>query len=238
MCIRVGTYESKKDAEFLATIYSNRDGELQNTVFAFLASDGKRRLMRTGRGPSFFFDSDKDMAQAMRRLLKRHGKGKKVSPKTARLPFQVDLRRAMNISSCDRRPLLVVRGKNKKANDALIENLAKVAWTDPIVGRCLYVNAPGAKKPKYLVGNDRINGYLLVAPDDLGLTGRILKSIPINTDTKKLTASVLAAIRLHQRTEKDVRRLSRKARRQGVSWETAVPISDTRGKGGRRGRDR
>lgn len=234
MCIRVGTYESKKDAKFLATIYSNRDGELQNTVFAFLASDGKRRLMRTGRGPLHFFDSDKDMAASMKRMLKQHGKGRKPNAKLVGLPFQVDLRRAMNIASCDRRPLLVVRGKNQKTNQKLIEGLAKVAWTDPIVGRCLYVNAPGLKKSKDLVGSDCSSGYLLVAPDDLGMACKVLKTIPFNKSTKKLKEAVTAAIQLHQRVEKNMHDLNRQARRQGIRWETAVPITDSHARGGRR----
>ena len=49
VCVRLTTYEDKEEGEFLKSFHVTRSGELENTVAALLAPDGKRQLARASR---------------------------------------------------------------------------------------------------------------------------------------------------------------------------------------------
>src|SRR5271156_4216622 len=66
--IRLTTYENATEAKFLKTICPTGSGQLENTVFAILAPDGKRQLTRASRSPREAFDDAADMARAMNRI--------------------------------------------------------------------------------------------------------------------------------------------------------------------------
>lgn len=55
ICVRLATYESKEEGKFLESIFTGRSGLLENTTFALLGPDGKKRLSRAGRGPQHLF---------------------------------------------------------------------------------------------------------------------------------------------------------------------------------------
>ena len=46
VCVRLTTYEDKEEGEFLTTFRVTCSGELENTVFTILSSDGKKQLAR------------------------------------------------------------------------------------------------------------------------------------------------------------------------------------------------
>ena len=49
VCVRLATYESAAEGQFLASICPTGSGELENTVFAILSPDGKQKLARVSR---------------------------------------------------------------------------------------------------------------------------------------------------------------------------------------------
>ncbi len=64
------TYEDAEEAEVLRWVFSDRAGNLHNTSFGILSSDGKRKLSRTGRSPSMVYDSEKEFERALREIAK------------------------------------------------------------------------------------------------------------------------------------------------------------------------
>src|ERR1019366_3502566 len=51
VCVRLMSYENKDEAAFLKSFGASKSGELENTVYCILASDGKRTLIKATRGP-------------------------------------------------------------------------------------------------------------------------------------------------------------------------------------------
>ena len=101
---------------------------MQNTVFCILAPDGKTKLIRAGRSPAWAFggkrgpgiheqpdDVINDMAKAMSAIAKRYPG--KASGKQAQLaiPYLADVRLALNVTACDRQPLMVLYSQPKNS---------------------------------------------------------------------------------------------------------------------------
>ena len=67
ICIRLLTYESEAEYEFMEELLGVQKGTLPNTVFCMLAPDGKTRLSRPSRSPSVF-RTPENLATQMQRL--------------------------------------------------------------------------------------------------------------------------------------------------------------------------
>ena len=61
VCVRLSTYESKEEAEYLSRIFTRR-GQLENTVFCIMSPDGKDKLVNAGRSPGWAFPGSEDQA--------------------------------------------------------------------------------------------------------------------------------------------------------------------------------
>src|SRR3569623_2296466 len=68
VCVRLATYEDEKEAEFLKGPVRTRSGELENSSFAVLDSDGKKKLTQSGRGPRRLYADADELAQDLERL--------------------------------------------------------------------------------------------------------------------------------------------------------------------------
>ena len=77
-----------------------------------VAPDGKTRLTRTGRSPSYVFGYETntavpDMIRTMQRMTRRYAKKGATHEELLELPVLANLRLAINVASCDNHPLVV-----------------------------------------------------------------------------------------------------------------------------------
>jgi hypothetical protein len=227
VCIRLATYESKDEAKILKSIFLGRSGELENTVFAILAPDGKTKLSRAGRSPKRIYSDAGDMAQSMDRIIGRY----KVSGKTKNeLPVMKTVRLALNVASCDKLPLVVTF--NKKENDlkATNEILLPIVWGSA-KGRAVYAKTLKEADLKILKGELK-EGVLVIQPDAYGQKGTVLAHL--NPKAKDFEKHFLKALKAHKAVEKDTRDHVRKGRSNGVKWDTEIPPTDPGPRGRRR----
>src|SRR5213593_3144251 len=124
VCMRLLTYESAEEAKVLTSLFVGRSGNLENTTFALLASDGATKLARAGRSPAAAFRDAQDMASAMDEIVRR---GAADRPAPSALPLTKTVRLALDVAACDGLPLVVVRGDDAAKRSALIERLAAAA---------------------------------------------------------------------------------------------------------------
>src|SRR5436305_8036895 len=107
VCVRLTTYENREEGEFLKSFRVTRSGELENTVFTILSPDGKRQLARAARSARQTFGDAPRMAETMNRIAGEHEQ-KAVVGQPAQLPKVPNVRLAVNVASCDNRPLVVL----------------------------------------------------------------------------------------------------------------------------------
>src|SRR5579884_168073 len=119
VCVRLATYENKEEGEFLKSFHVTRSGELENTVFALLAPDGKQRLARASRSARQTFGDAGRMAEALDRIARQYpGKPAEGAPP---LPAVANVRLAVDVASCDGLPLVVVFAPDEKQRRSLEE---------------------------------------------------------------------------------------------------------------------
>ncbi|MHC4938502.1 MAG: hypothetical protein ACYTHK_06000 [Planctomycetota bacterium] len=206
VCVRLATYEDKAEGEFLMSIFRGRSGELENTVFCLLAPDGKTRLSRAGRSPDMAFDrSDERFVTALESAARKY----RAKPGARRLPVMKDLRLALNVAACDNLPLAVAVG------DKAEKQLAELAWDKRFAGKLIYVSVPrfdGAEAKSKLV---------VLQPDSFGRKPKVIAQGP-KVDGKVLEKGIAA----HRGSSRQTREHVRDGRRQGIYWETAIPVTD------------
>ena len=230
VCARLLTYESAEEEAFLEGLFRGRSGDLENTTFAILAPDGTTRLSRTGRGPGMVFgrggDAAKTMAAEMQRIAKKHP-GRKNALDGAPLPRIVDVRRAINVAACDNLPLVIVVAKDVAEQRTLEARLAPLAWHDANMGRFLYVSTTDRKELAPLGKVKPGSGYVLVQPDAYGRKGERLVQVPASATAKTLQAALTRAGKAYQPLDKSHHREHvRDGKREGVHWETEIPVTD------------
>lgn len=227
VCARLATYESKSEGKLLESIFTGRSGLLENTVFTILAPDGKTQLARAGRGPHFAFRDPAGMAQDMERIAKKHP-GSKQAQGAAPLPLCADVRRGLNIASCDSLPLIVVSGANEKQRKALETKLAALAWKDNLIGRAIYASTSDATKElKPIAGVKKDAAFLVVQPGTYGQDGTVLAQASGTATDKELAAVLARGIAAHKAPAKaNIRRHVSQGKRDGINWETEIPVTD------------
>ncbi|MGE4619110.1 MAG: hypothetical protein AAEJ04_04795 [Planctomycetota bacterium] len=241
VCARLATYEDKTEGAFLADIYRGRSGELENTVFVILSHDGKRRLSSAGRSPSMVFGGSPGwegtvLALEMDRVLKSY-KSKKTKPTsgTASLPIAKDVRRAVNISACDRLPLVISMGLNKKQT----QTLASIAWKEPYIGRFNWGVANQASELESIGIKKPTTGIWVLQPDTYGLKVEVIARVEADSKTKPIEEALAKALAGKRPAEKNMRRHVNRGNATGKRWETEIPVTDPGippSRGGRPGR--
>lgn len=240
VCVRLATYESASEAAVLKSFFVGRSGELENSTFAILAPDGKTKLTRAGRSPSFAYgrgdDAPAAMAAEMKRLAKRYP-GKRGATKTAPLPLVADVRLGINIAACDSLPLVIVIGKNAAQRAKLEKTLAPLAWTEANLGVFAYASTHDMQDLKPLAKVKASPGYVVVQPGAYGQDGSGLVQLPATATPKALEAALAKARKKHNAAaKKDRRSHVRTGQRAGVHWDTEIPVTDPgKAPGGRGG---
>jgi len=233
ICVRPQTYEDKAEAELLLSLYRGRDGVLENTVFCVLGPDGKQRLTKAGRSPmQQFTDADAFAAFLGKAFAPYAEEAKAVQT----LPVHDDLALALNVGACDLMPVAVLTAEDAKAMAKLEERVALMAWSDAHVGRQHYVRVVGyealaAAKAEH--GLALQPGLTLVEPDAFGRTAKVLLHLDGLEKRKARTSALKAASAAlveargdHSPAAKSRRAHLREARRQGIEWESELPVSD------------
>jgi hypothetical protein len=221
VCVRLATYEDAAEARFLKGLLRTRSGQVENSVFCLLAPDGETRLVRAARGTEQVYADAAAMAADMRRVAGRY------SPKAAltSLPLVAGPRLALGVAAADGLPLVVILGKDAAARRRLVESVAKLAWTDALIGR--FVFAKGTAKDVRGVSDIALDaGVAVIAPDSFGLKGTLLRQIAADATAAKLAEELRAAAADYKAPAKSFRTHVREGQRLGVFWETRVPVTD------------
>jgi hypothetical protein len=226
VCARLLTYESAEEARFLESLFRGASGQLENTVFTFLDTDGRTPLTRAGRSPDHVFrgpaeEAVKQMASSMKRMAADH----LGDPSAARgVPWLVDLRRGLDVAACDLLPLVVVVAANGEARKKVEDALAPLAWSPAFIGRFEYAPAEPGDLGK-IDGARRQEGIVVVEPDAFGMKGKALaQSATAGPDDLKKALD--AGLKAFQPKPKDSRRHIDEGRRAGVYWKTEIPVTD------------
>ncbi len=238
VCIRLTTYENQEESEFLKSLWVNRAGDLENTVFTLLSPDGKRPLVRPSRSMDHAFADAGQMAETMDRIAGEYGKLRDAGTSVPPLPLVNGVRLAVNVAACDNRPLLVVYAEDDAARKSLIEKVAPLAWSNEFIGRFVCVAAPSAKELGMMNGTVK-PGVLVVEPDAYGLKGMVLEQVGAGESAERIAESMRTGLSRHQRREKEFREHVQQGKQAGIFWETLLPVTDPWEKMAReRGRER
>ncbi|MFT7619222.1 MAG: hypothetical protein ACI97A_002872 [Planctomycetota bacterium] len=240
VCARLATYEDKEEAVFLKSVFRGRTGELENSVFGIFDPTGKKRLVRTGRSPSFAFDDAAEMASEMQKISKKYPGKKQVKVSARQMPYLKNLRLALNVTASDAQQLLIVHAADKKQLASMEAKLKQLIWKDKLVGRFLYVSVVGEGKDllKGITKALKKSGsFMVVKPGEFGLTGEVIDSVSATAKVDKIEKQLLVIAKKHKGLSKDSRQSIRKGRKSGAKWETEVPVTDPHD-GGRRRRSK
>ena len=145
ICVRPQTYEDKEEAALLVSLFSGRDGTLENTVFCVLSPGGKSKLSGAGRSPGMRYKDSADFAAFLSECFTDYAKGAKA---IERLPVLDELALAMNVASCDLMPLVILNAKTERELAKLEKRVAELAWADPNMGRQHYFSFVGEDFPQ------------------------------------------------------------------------------------------
>ena len=218
VCVRPQTYEDPEEAKILSSVFSGRSG-LENTSFALLDPAGKK-LTAGSRSPSMSYGEVERFVAALDSTAAKYAE--KAKPIEA-LPTLRNLRLALNVTAADMRPLVVVRGKDAAAAQALARKVAKLAWSKELVGDAHYVVLDAAVEFEKLAPE---LGTSVVQPDPYGLGGKVLVHVKPEADPKALAKALATGLEQHKVEACEHDAHVREARRRGIEWESPIPVSD------------
>jgi len=135
-------------------------------------------------------------------------------------------------------PLVIVFGKTKKEAEALEKTLTPVAWSADLRGRFAYVVTAEKDALANVEGAQATARILVVRPDVYGTQAKVLEQLPGDADAKSIERALTKALAAFTAESKDPRQHVLKGRREGIQWETEIPVTDPgpKGKGNRSGR--
>ena len=243
VCVRLASYESFEERDYLTDLYYGRTGQLNNTTFALLAPDGKTLLARSGRGPSFLIDmphspdipATSEQTRAFALELDRLMLEFEPTADIASLPQAMDYRRALNIAACDNQPLVVAYAKSEKTREAIEKRLAGLAWNEAFVGRLQYILVEDREEIAGLGDLPEGDFLAVVQPGSFGLDGTILRKTSAKASGAELQEFLRTGIAAFTRQALSRREHHERGRKAGAQWETVTPVTDE-GRGGRRER--
>jgi len=213
------TYESASEAEVLKALW--RPGApLENTLFAILDPYG-RPLTRGTRSPGWLFRDPADMAAGLADVARHY----QSTGNPQSLPAIATVRLGMNVAACDKLPLAIVVGDTEKERQAMERTLAPVAWSDGLIGKLTYT-AGTRTDLNDIQGPRPSRGYLFVSPNEFGTAGTVIAQLNATATPAELKAAMQMTIDRHHPLSLDHREHIQWGREQGISWTTAIPITD------------
>ena len=238
VCVRLATYEDKDEGAMLESIYRGRSGELENTVFTLLSHDGKRSLSRAGRSPTMVFGGSVGwegtvLALELNRIIEQYKiPQSKKADAFSTLPIAKDVRRAVNISACDRLPLVITAGLDPKQ----LQKLVTLAWKEPYLGRFNWASTDAISELKSIGIEKPEAGIWVLNPDTYGLKVEVIAKVEADSETKLIEEALAKALAGKRPAQKDTRRHVNRGNATGKRWETEIPVTDPGIQGGGRPR--
>lgn len=231
VCIRLATYESQKEADFMKSVYLDSSGLMKNTTFAILSPNGKKKLTRAGRGPMHEYRSASEMAAGMDKIAKTYKVDAKNATSDVGLPFAESVEIGLNISSADVIPMVVLVSKDKDQVKALENKLVPLAWRDDsIIGQFTYAKATDAKDLSTLTGVEgdaaKTNSILIVEPGQFGLSGKVMAQLDAEVSNDELKTALTKAVKDCKRIHKDHSGHVNLGIQLGIDWESEIPETD------------
>jgi hypothetical protein len=228
VCIRLATYEDQAEADFMKSLFVGRSGQLENTTFALLSSDGRRKLTKAGRGPFHAYRGSAGMAAGMNQIAAQHRPRKQVRPANAQLTLMKNLDLALNVAAAEGLPLIITVATQRQGLDRLNEHLVPVAWSDSVAGQFIYASVLDQQELKKISGVDSDDGIFVVEPDQFGLSGKVLAHSSIAVNRDKLKTLLDEVIATFPRANKDHHSHVRLGIQLGIDWESLIPETDPR----------
>jgi hypothetical protein len=225
ICIRPATYESVEEGKLLQSIFPGR-GQLENTVFALFEPDGQTMLSKSGRSPGMVFGSKAKFLAELQMIAARFS-GKPESSRA--LPCVPDLRLALNEAACDSAPLAIAYATSEKELAQVESALAKFAWDPRFVGRLNYAAILASESKPFAargLGQLKGNGIIIVQPNEFGTELKQLATCNRTSDSAQLARVIEQALAAHAPSAKEAQSHIRIGRREGIEWESAIPVTD------------
>jgi len=237
--VRPQTYEDPEEAAFLKSTLGRRSGDLENTVFCVFAPDGQERLTRAGRSPQQQFADPAKFASFLESSFEPYaGDAEAIT----QLPLHDELALALNVASCDSVPLVVLTAESAQELARLEQRVAALAWTGGYVGRQHFVSqitapieddaagedAPAADQGARATDLELEHGVTIVQAGPYGLTAQVLHHVPPSADPAELAEALTHAYAAHDPAQKERQEHVRNARRNGISWDSEIPVTDSR----------
>lgn len=153
-------------------------------------------------------------------------------------------RQALNVASADQRVLVLVNAP-AETEKQLRDSLRAVSNDPSIVGRFHFDFDQGDQWKKSIQGASDEHSIVLINPGEFGLTGKVMKQLPLTASTDEILSALNDANELYAKTtEKKVYSTHvAKGRKEGIHFEGAVPYGEDRDgdgeidrKGGSRGK--
>ena len=224
VCIRLATYESAAEAEVLKAALTTRSGQLENTVFALLAPDGKTPLVRSGRMARESVGEAEEGARRMAELASQHPGA---APIGGALPLLADLRRGLNVAACELQPLVVIAARTEEGRKKIEESLLRFVWRPETAGRFGFARATPAEAATVLEGVVEGDGIFVVQPDAFGLKGKVL-TFGVGSDREGMRTAMARGLEAFRAEAKDSKKHIDEGVRRGLNWTTEIPVTDPR----------
>lgn len=228
MCIRIATYEDKREADYLRAIFAGRGNTLENTVFLLMTPDGKTRLTPGGRTPNWVWDDASAMAQGMKAIAARY----KPTADVRGVPCMATFRLSLNVAACDGLPLVAAVGAKREDTAVAAKSLEAIAWGDDLRGRVAF--APPTSLADLAAAGIRVEkpGIYFIEPETYGMTGTAKGSVALDAGTDAVRDFAKAQLGRFVPPAKFERSHIGQGREKGIFWKTAIPVEDTNGRRG------
>lgn len=227
VCARLLTYESAEEAVLLKSLLQTRSGELENTVFVLLAPDGTTKLCDAGRSPGQSFgrrNALPGMREAMAAAITQYPGNAAAKAGLPAVPYHATVRLGLATAGADIRPLIVVSHAAHALQD-VDPVLAKLLWSDEFAGRFSIAKTTKREELATMSGLPAADGVMVVGPDEYGTNGVVLAFTPARSEAE--IAKVLReGLATYRPADKEWHTLMREGRRKGVTWKTAIPVTD------------
>jgi hypothetical protein len=224
VCVRLLTYENEEEGIFLKSLFRTRSGELENTVFAVLAPDGKRVLVAAHRSARHEFSDAGELADSLNRVARPFTDRKERRERA--LPLVANVRLALNVAACDSRPLVVILAEEAPARKRLEGTLVELAWSDRFIGQFVYVAAASTKDLSAIRGLEPGSGVIVVEPGRYGVDGKVLAQAAASASRDQLARVLREAAAACRPQTKSYPAHIQDGREQKIFWETATPVTD------------
>ena len=226
VCIRLATYEDQAEADFMKSIYRGRSGQVENTTFALLSSDGRRSLVTPGRSPDWSYRNSQSMATGMRRIASLYPGSNGNVATDPQLPLVKDFDLALNVAACDQLPVVLIFSDDAAEQTELQSKLLPHAWSDELAGQFVYAiaHSKGELKPIGVTADS--SGIYVIAPGDFGMSGTVIAHASIEIDQSDLHATLRSAALKMPRNPKSHDNHVRLGIQLGIKWESKIPETD------------